>query len=103
MQPSPPPYPAIPIPSRRPPCCTALRRPFWPLCGIFRAGRIWVFRGEGLGDADLPPRIDCAVGPCWMMLLVTYGLVIGISLSLFSMTVRRPRALRPYTGFALRM
>ena len=92
-----------PHPPAAHPCCTALRRPFWPLCGIFRAGRIWVFRGEGLGDADLPPRIDCAVGPCWMMLLVTYGLVIGISLSLFSMTVRRPRALRPYTGFALRV
>lgn len=70
------------------PPCFATRRPFWQLCGRTRAGRIWVFSGEGLNDGrQVPPKIDCAIGPCWMMLALTYALVVGISVSLFSMTI----------------
>lgn len=72
--------------------------PFWQLCGLYRVGRIWVFHGAGLhADVDASaaraddeaPTIKCSVGPCWLMLILTYVLVVGISGALFSMTFPR--------------
>ena len=83
--------------------CVVPPWPFWQLFGLYRVGRIWVFKGENL-IADMgsegvdgeristrrgPPKIHCAVGPCWMMLLLTYFLVLGISGALFSRTLPR--------------
>lgn len=34
-------------------------------------------------DKDGAPVIQCVVGPCWPMLFVTLGLILGISLAVF--------------------
>mmetsp|Transcript_13171 Transcript_13171/g.41994 ORF Transcript_13171/g.41994 Transcript_13171/m.41994 type:complete len:233 (+) Transcript_13171:1266-1964(+) len=48
---------------------------------VRRVGRMYVLR-EHIGPDGLP-RFDCIVGPCWPMIFVTPGLIIGTSLAVY--------------------
>ena len=72
-------YPATSTHGERPSLsCIIAPQPLWHFFGVYRVGRIWVFRGQNLHEAvgdgpapNGPPTIKCSVGPCWMMLILT--------------------------------
>mmetsp|Transcript_17505 Transcript_17505/g.28332 ORF Transcript_17505/g.28332 Transcript_17505/m.28332 type:complete len:219 (-) Transcript_17505:998-1654(-) len=50
-------------------------------CAVRKVGRMYVLK-EKIGH-DGVPVLQCMVGPCWPMIFVTLGLIIGISLTIF--------------------